>query len=86
MSATTRERPAVLEALNYARQGGVDAATAKAVGDFERSVAGRRPEPEPARDAATSWMRCARRRATSASGSTSIAPSSTAGGRSATAS
>lgn len=40
-----RERPAVLEALNYARQGGVDAATAKAVGDFERSVAGRRTEP-----------------------------------------
>jgi hypothetical protein len=40
-----RERPAVLEALNYARQGGVDAATAKAVGDFERSVAGRRSEP-----------------------------------------
>ncbi len=39
-----RERPAVLEALTYARQGGVDAATAKAVGDFERSVAGRRTE------------------------------------------
>ena len=75
-----RSRPAVLEALNYARQGGVDAATAKAVGDFERSVAGRRPGPEPAAmTAATSWTPCGRRRATSASGSTCIAPRCTAG-------
>ena len=42
-----RTRPAVLEALDYARRGGVDAATAKAVGDFERSVEGRRSVPEP---------------------------------------
>ena len=48
---THRERPAVLQALKYARQGGVDAATAKAVADYERSVAGRRPMPEPDGDA-----------------------------------
>ena len=42
-----RTRPAVLQALDYARRGGVDAATAKAVGDFERSVAGRRSVREP---------------------------------------
>ena len=41
-----RARAAVLEALDYARRGGVDAVTAKAVGDFERSVAGRRSGPD----------------------------------------
>jgi hypothetical protein len=33
-----RARPAILERLHYARLGGVDAATAKAVGDYERSA------------------------------------------------
>jgi hypothetical protein len=37
-----RARPAVLERLHYALLGGVDAATAKAVGDFERSAQRRR--------------------------------------------
>jgi hypothetical protein len=33
-----RARPAILERLHYARLGGVDAATAKAVGNYERSA------------------------------------------------
>jgi hypothetical protein len=37
-----RARPAILERLHFARLGGVDAATAKAVGDFERSAQRRR--------------------------------------------
>jgi hypothetical protein len=37
-----RARPAILERLHYARQGGVDAATAKAVSDFERRIQRRR--------------------------------------------
>jgi hypothetical protein len=47
---THRARPAILERLHYALQGGVDAATAKAVGDFERSAQRRRGTPSSALD------------------------------------
>ena len=45
-----RARPAVLERLHYALLGGVDAATAKAVGDFERSAQRRRGTQSSALD------------------------------------
>jgi hypothetical protein len=45
-----RARPAVLERLHYALLGGVDAATAKAVGDFERSAQRRRGTQSTALD------------------------------------
>jgi hypothetical protein len=45
-----RARPAVLERLHYALLGGVDAATAKAVGDFERSAQRRRGAQSSALD------------------------------------
>jgi hypothetical protein len=47
---THRARPAVLERLHYALLGGVDAATAKAVGDFERSAQRRRGDQSSALD------------------------------------